>query len=60
MSKVDSNNTCSAVISLNSAVNKDGNYYPQVFLKDCKYNQKKAISHIFDDLQISCDDSDEE
>ena len=60
MSKVDSNNTCSAVISLNSAVNRDGNYYPQVFLKDCKYIQKKAISHIFDDLQISCDDFDEE
>ena len=31
--KVDSNPTCLAVISLDSALNKDGNYYPQVFLK---------------------------
>ena len=29
--KVDSNHTCLAVISLDSAVIKDGNYYPQVF-----------------------------
>ena len=33
---VDSNHTCLAVISLNSALKKDGNYYPQVFLKECK------------------------
>ena len=33
---VDSNHTCIAVISLNSALKKDGNYYPQVFLKECK------------------------
>ena len=31
--KVDSNHTCLAVISLDSALNKDGNYYPQVSLK---------------------------
>ena len=31
--KVDSNHTCLAVISLDSALNKDRNYYPQVFLK---------------------------
>ena len=29
--KVDSNHTCLAVINLESSVNKDGNYYPQVF-----------------------------
>ena len=34
---VDSNYTCLVVISLDSALNKDGNYYPQVFLKECKY-----------------------
>ena len=33
MPKVDSNHTCLAVISLDSALNKDRNYYPQVFLK---------------------------
>ena len=31
--KVDSNHTCLAVISLDSALNKDRNFYPQVFLK---------------------------
>ena len=24
------------IFGLDSAVNKDGNYYPQVFLKECK------------------------
>ena len=32
--KVDSSHTCLVVISLDSALNKDGNYYPQVFLKE--------------------------
>ena len=27
--------TCLAVISLDSALKKDDNYYPQVFLKEC-------------------------
>ena len=35
--KMDSNNTCLTVISLDSALNKDGNYYWQVFLKECGY-----------------------
>ena len=30
--KVESNHTCLAVISLDSAMNKDRNYYLQVFL----------------------------
>ena len=30
--KVNSNYTCLAIISLDSALNKDGNCYPQVFL----------------------------
>ena len=29
--KVDSNHTCLAVISLDSALKKNRNYYPQVF-----------------------------
>ena len=36
---VGSNHTYLAVISLNSALNKDGHYYLQVFLKECKYNE---------------------
>ena len=38
--KVDSNHTCLATISLDSALKKDENYYPQVFLKQCKYIKK--------------------
>ena len=40
--KLDSNHTCLAVISLDSAFKKDGNYYRQVFLKECKYIEKKS------------------
>ena len=36
MPEVDSNPTCLAVINLDSALNKDRNYYPQVFLKEFK------------------------
>ena len=39
--KVDSNHTCLAVISLDSSLKKDENYYPQVFLKECKYIERK-------------------
>ena len=38
--KVDSNRACLAVISLDSDLNKDGNYYQQVFLKVCKHIKK--------------------
>ena len=63
--KVVSNHTCLAVISLDSALNKDGNYYPQVFLKNCKYIKKKVIWYISDNLSYSSssdesDHSDEE
>ena len=57
--KVDSNPTCLAVISLDSGLNKYGNYYPQVLSKECKYIEKKFIRHI-DDLESSCNDFDEE
>ena len=57
--KVDSNHTCLAVIILDSALNKDKNYYLQVFLKEFKYIEK-LVRHIIDDLEISSDDSDEE
>ena len=42
--KVDSNRTRLAVISLHSPLNKD---YPQVFLKECKYIEKKVIRDIW-------------
>ena len=60
--KVDSNHTCLAVISLDSVLKKDNNYYPQVFLKECKYIDKKVIRHINDYLSdfSSSNESDEE
>ena len=56
----ESNHTCLAVISLGSALKKDGNCHPQVFLKERKHIEKKVIRHIIDDLEIFDDDSDEE
>ena len=60
--KVGSNHTCLAVITLDSALKKNDNYYPQVFLKECKYIEKKVIRHINDNLSdfSSDDESDEE
>ena len=45
---MNSIHTCFAVISLNSVLKEDENYYPQVFLKECKYIEKKVIRHIND------------
>ena len=56
--KVDSNHSCVAVISLDSALRKDENYYTEVLLEECK----KVIRHIngnFSDFSSS-DESDEE
>ena len=49
---MESYHTCLVVIDLDSAVNKDRNYYPQVFLKEFKYieNEKKVIRNIYDNL----------
>ena len=61
--KLDSNHTCLAVISLDSGLKKDDNYYLQVFLKECKYIEKKVVRHINDnssDFSSSFDESDEE
>ena len=55
--KVDSDNNCLTANNLDSALKKDENYYPQVFLKECKYIKKKVIRHIIDDIESSSDDS---
>ena len=44
--KVDSNHTCLAAISFDSALKKDDNYYLQAFLKECKYIEKKVPKHV--------------
>ena len=64
MPKVDSNHTCLAVISLDSALKKDDHYFPQVFIKECKYIEKKCrhINVNLSDFSSSdeSDNSDEE
>ena len=35
---------------LDSALKKDGNYYPQVFLKEYKYIEKNVVRHIHNNL----------
>ena len=63
ISKVDSNHTCLVAISLHSALKKHDNCYPQVFLNECKYTEKKVARHIhrdFSDFSSSSDESDEE
>ena len=59
--KVDSNYNYLAVISLDSALKKDKNYYRQMFFKECKYIEKKVIKHISDNFSdfYSSDDFDE-
>ena len=49
-------------MSLDSALNKDGDCYPQVLSKECKYIEKKVIRYINDNLSdfSSSDNSDEE
>ena len=61
--KLDSNHTCLAVISLDSAVKKNDNYYSRVFLNEFNYIEKKVVRHIHDslsDFSYSSDESDEE
>ena len=43
--------------SYHFGLSKDWNYYPQVFLKEYKYFEKKVIRYIIDDLESSSDDS---
>ena len=57
---MSSNHTCLAVISLDSVLKKGKNYYPQVFLKECKYSEKKFVWHITDDIQNFSSNSNEE
>ena len=61
MAKVDSNYTCLAVIEIDFILKKNENYYPQIFLIECKYieKEKMALRYITDDLENYFEDSDE-
>ena len=56
------NHTCLPVITLDSALKKDDSYYPQVFLKQCKYIEKNVVRQIHDSSSdfSSDDESDKE
>ena len=56
---MDFDHICLAVISWDSALRKDEQYYLQVFLKECRYIKKKVIRYIVCDLESSADDSDD-
>ena len=60
--KVNSYYTFLAVVSLDSALKKDESYYPQVFLKERKYIEKRVTRHISDNLSdfSYSEESDEE
>ena len=58
--KVGSNQTCLVVISQDFVLKKDESYSLQVFLKQCKYIEKKLVRHIqnnLSDFYFSSDDS---
>ena len=59
---MDSDHTCLTVISSDSGLRKNKNYCPQVFLKECKYIEKKVIRHINNNLSefSYSDESDKE
>ena len=52
MPKVDPNHICLVVILNNFVLTKDESYYKEVFLRKCKYNEKKMIRYVTDDLEI--------
>ena len=51
---------CLSIIMIDSVIRANKKYYPQTFLKECKYVQEKIKieNHIDDDLEKSESDSD--
>ena len=66
MPKEDSKYICLSVILIDSVFRTDKNYYPQVFLEECKYvvKEEKIPKYIIEDIEVSSDsereNSDEE
>ena len=54
MSKLGSNYICLAVIFIQLVFKNEKKYYTQVFLKECKHNEKEKliIKYVTDDLEI--------
>ena len=48
---------CLSVVLIDSVFKMSKNYYPQVFLKECKYIVKKKVTrNIIENLDISSDE----
>ena len=61
--RIGYNYTCLAVVTLDITLKKDDIYYPQVFLKECKYIEKIVVRHIHrsvSDFSYYSDESEEE
>ena len=52
MPNVGSSHTFLEVITIDSTLKKEENYYPQVFLKECKYIEKKVIRHTTENIEV--------
>ena len=59
--KGDSSYKCLSLIMLDSVVKVGKKYYPQVFLEECKYVERKIemFNCINDDLEITSSDEDD-
>ena len=55
--KEDSQYICLSLIMINFVFRTSKNYYPQVFLEECKYvvEEKKIPKYIIDQIEISSD-----
>ena len=51
--------TCIACISIDSVMKMEEKYYPQVYLKECKYKIKKMKIAGFIDIDLDSDSSSE-
>ena len=52
MPNVGSSHTFLEVITIDSTLKKEENYYPQAFLKECKYIEKKVIRHTTENIEV--------
>ena len=57
MPKEDSKYICLSVILIGSVFRTGKNYYPHVFLEECKYvvKQEKIPKYIMEDIEVSSD-----
>ena len=51
--------TCTACITIDSIVNMDEKYFPQVYLEECKYKTKKIQMSRFINAELKSDSADD-